>query len=63
MKIPRFMKEYANYVKREYLNGKSEDIDLLLKAYRRDMETVAEVMDILSRIEKEQSHEKHNNME
>ena len=61
--VPAKLKMLTRYVKREYLNGKSEDVDLLLKAYRRDMETVAEVMDILSRIEKEQTHEKHNNME
>lgn len=50
-KIPRFMREYANYIEREYLDGFSADIEDLLCKYERGLITVREVMAMLVKIE------------
>lgn len=51
MNIPRFMKEYANYIAREYLNEHNDDVDNLLTAWKRGHKTTAEVMSTLTNIE------------
>lgn len=50
-KIPRFMREYANYIEREYLDGFSADIEDLLGMYERGLVTVYDVMAMLVKIE------------
>ena len=50
-KIPRFMREYANYIEREYLDGFSADIENLLDNYALGYVTVYEVMSMLVKIE------------
>ena len=52
MKIPRFMKEYANYIKQRFLNGKSADVDNMLLAWSRGLIGTAEVMSTLASIER-----------
>lgn len=46
-KIPRFMREYANHIEREYLDGFSADIEDLLCKYERGLITVYDVMVML----------------
>ena len=50
-KIPRFMREYANYIEREYLDGFSADIEDLLCKYERGLITVYDVMAMLVKVE------------
>lgn len=52
MKIPRFMKEYASYIKQRFFNGTCADIDNMLLAWSRGLICTAEVMSTLASIER-----------
>lgn len=53
-KVPRFMREYANYIEREHFSNFNADIENLLLSYERGHIAIAEVMSILAEIEKSQ---------
>ena len=57
MKVPRFVREYANYIEREYLDGFSADIENLLSLYTLGRITVLDAMSKLTEIERAYKYE------
>ena len=51
-KVPRFMREYANYIEREHFSNFNADIENLLLSYERGHIAIAEVMRTLAEIER-----------
>lgn len=49
-KIPRFVREYANYIEHRYFNGYSADIENLLVLLALEKRSTEEVMSKLAEI-------------
>lgn len=57
-KVPRFAREYANYIERRYFNGYSADIENLLAHLALGRITIREVMSKLAEINNDYEQKK-----